>query len=288
MIEITTQLVKKLIGAQFPKWSELEIRPVAHGGHDNRTFHLGDEMAVRLPSGPEYVAQVEKEAKWLPFLARHLSLPISSPVALGAPTDEYPFPWSINRYIAGETVNARNITDARRFAIALAAFLTELQSIATTGAPAAGEHNFFRGASPSVYSGQVEEALRAQKDIWPVEKFSALWARAVASTWEHPPVWLHGDVAPGNLLVKDGNLCGVIDFGIMGVGDPACDYAMAWTFFDERSRKYFLQGLDSGTVDRARGWALWKALITVNASNALVAEQAKHTLHAIVEEYDRG
>lgn len=155
MVEITTQLVKKLIDAQFPKWRALEVRPVAHGGHDNRTFHLGDEMAVRLPSGPAYVAQVEKEAQWLPFLARHLSLPISSPVAMGVPTDEYPFPWSINRYIAGETANAYNITDAKGFAMELASFLQELQSIDTTGAPAAGEHNFFRGASPSVYSSQV-------------------------------------------------------------------------------------------------------------------------------------
>lgn len=284
MVEITTQLVKKLIDAQFPKWRALEVRPVAHGGHDNRTFHLGDEMAVRLPSGPAYVAQVEKEAQWLPFLARHLSLPISSPVAIGVPMDEYPFPWSINRYIAGETTNAHNITDAKGFAMELASFLQELQSIDTTDAPAAGEHNFFRGASPSVYSSQVEEALQAQRDIWPVEKLSALWARAVATTWEHPPVWLHGDVAPGNLLVQNGSLCGVIDFGIMGIGDPACDYAMAWTFFDERSRKYLLRELDTGTIDRARGWALWKALITVNASNALVAEQAKHTLNAIIEE----
>ena len=152
MVEITTQLVKKLIDVQFPKWRALEVRPVAHGGHDNRTFHLGDEMAVRLPSGPAYVAQVEKEAQWLPLLARHLSLPISSPVAMGVPTDEYPFPWSINRYIAGETANAHNITDAKGFAMELASFLQELQSIDTTGAPAAGEHNFFRGASPVSYT----------------------------------------------------------------------------------------------------------------------------------------
>lgn len=97
-------------------------------------------------------------------------------------------------------------------------------------------------------------------------------------------MWLHGDIAPGNLLVVGGRLCGVIDFGIMGIGDPACDYAMAWTFFDGQSRKYFLQGLDEGTVDRARGWALWKALITYHSSQASVAENAKYTINEIMSE----
>lgn len=283
-MEISTQLVQNLIETQFPQWSGLEIRPVEHGGHDNRTFHLGEDMAVRLPSGPAYVAQVEKEAKWLPVLAKGLSLPISSPVAVGKPAEEYPFPWSVNRYIEGETVRDAEILDMDCLARELSAFLKELQNIGTEGAPAAGAHNFFRGASPAVYSDEVEATLRDRKDDLPVETLKTLWERAVSTEWDRPPAWIHGDVAPGNLLVKDGHLSGVIDFGIMGVGDPACDYAMAWTFFDSHSRAYFRQDLDAGTTDRARGWALWKALITLDVADAEVAANARFTLNAILNE----
>lgn len=287
MIEITKELVQQLINTQFPEWKDLEIRPVARSGHDNRTFHLGEEMTVRLPSGPEYVEQIEKEARWLPFLAKGLSLPISAPVALGKPTVEYPFPWSVNRYIQGEPACSGNVPDPKRLAKELAAFLRQLQSIDTQGAPAPGPHNFFRGASPAVYNDQMEAALQKPKDGLPLQKFRALWKRAIASEWKKPPVWIHGDVAPGNLLMKGGSLCGVIDFGIMGTGDPACDYAMAWTFFDSHSRALFLEGLDPDTVDRARGWALWKALITYDSPDPLVAENARFTLNSILEEYDR-
>ena len=288
MDKITRELVQRLINAQFPKWKEWEIEPVAQSGHDNRTFHLGEKMTVRLPSGPEYVAQIEKEARWLPFLQKRLSLPISCPVAMGMPSDEYPFPWSINRYIEGQTVTSGAVCDMAGFATELAAFLGELQSIGTEGAPAAGEHNFYRGASPAVYDKQVKAALRQPDAGWPVPKIEAIWKKAVASNWQHAPVWLHGDIAPGNLLMKDGHLCGVIDFGIMGVGDPACDYAMAWTFFDSHSRTCFLRGLDAGTIDRARGWALWKALITYHDADKAVADNARFTLENLLEEYDAG
>ena len=284
MIEISKALVSRLIKEQFPQWVNLEIEPVEHSGHDNRTFHLGEEMTVRLPSGEEYVPQVEKEMKWLPVLAGKLSLPISCPVAQGKAAGFYPFPWSVNKYIPGETLHKNNILDSNQFAAALADFLKELQSIDTKGAPPAGEHNFFRGAHPSVYNEQVMTALQKLSDILPTYKIRKIWENAVSTKWEKPPVWLHGDIAPGNLLVEGGRLCGVIDFGIMGIGDPACDYAMAWTFFDGQSRKYFLQGLDEGTVDRARGWALWKALITYHSSQASVAENAKYTINEIISE----
>lgn len=121
----------------------------------------------------------------------------------------------------------------------------------------------------------------------PVGALKQLWQRATATRWTSAPVWLHGDVAPGNILVRDGTLCGVIDFGIMGVGDPACDYAMAWTFFDRPSRVRFLEDLDPGTIDRARGWALWKALITYRSPEPGAADSARHTLDVILEEYGR-
>lgn len=286
MTEITPALVRELIGEQFPRWKELDIRPVPKSGHDNRTFLLGSDMTVRLPSGPEYAPQIEKEIRWLPLLSSHLSLPISCPIAAGKPSGHYPFPWSVNRYLEGTAAAETDGIDKECLAADLSSFLKELQSIETEGAPEAGKHNFYRGAGLSVYSRQVEEALRVKSGQVPVKILGKLWEQSLDSTWEAPPVWLHGDVAPGNLLLKNGRLSGVIDFGIMGIGDPACDYAMAWTFFEGKSRRLFLKDLDSGTIARARGWALWKALITLDAPEAEIRASAEHTLRAVTEEQE--
>ena len=284
MLEINTKIVKELISNQFPKWKHLSIKQVEQSGHDNRTFHLGNEMTIRLPSSEAYVDQVEKELKWLPILRQYITTQISSPIEKGHPDSCYPFPWSINRYIEGETVNHTNIDDIKQFAIDLADFLRELQSISTVDAPVAGQHNFFRGGDLSVYHNETEAVLSRLKCVLPTEDLSQIWQRAICSKWTKKGVWIHGDVAPGNLLVKCGRLCGVIDFGIMGVGDPSCDYAMAWTFFDKESRKEFLHGVDRDTVDRARGWALWKALITYKRENIGISNNAGSTIKSILDE----
>ncbi|WP_296878257.1 aminoglycoside phosphotransferase family protein [Thomasclavelia sp.] len=281
-MEITSELVYQLITEQFYNWHDLEITPVSHSGNDNRTFHLGTKMTVRLPSAKRYVSQIEKEAKWLPFLAKHLTLPISKPIAIGKPNNNYPYPWSINQYIEGIPLNQTSV-DKVTLAKELAAFLKQLQQIDIKDAPLAEKHNFFRGANPIVYHDQVEATLKQQKDL-PVTKLKNLWQQAIDAEYEQEPVWLHGDIAPGNLLIKNGHLCGVIDFGIMAVGDPACDYAMAWTYFDRQSRPYFLAGLDQGMIMRARGWALWKALITYDDVNEEIAKNAKDTINEILKE----
>ncbi|MCP3765061.1 aminoglycoside phosphotransferase family protein [Domibacillus sp. A3M-37] len=289
MIKIDSALVTKLIKEQFPEWAHLEIKPVKVSGHDNRTFHLGIDMSVRLPSALGYVPQVEKEQKWLPILEQKLSLPIPSPIAKGKANEEYPFPWSINKWIEGETVTRENVKDLKQFANDLGEFLIELQSIDASEGPLAGAHNFYRGAPLSVYDHESRNAIKNNRDVFDESILTRLWDLALDSKWERDPVWLHGDIAVGNILVQDGKLSSVIDFGVLGVGDPSCDAAIAWTFFDNESRKVFkdVLNIDEGTWNRARGWALWKALITYEEhknSDIIKSKEAYNVILTIVED----
>ncbi|WKA56514.1 aminoglycoside phosphotransferase family protein [Planococcus shixiaomingii] len=290
MITITNEVVKKLINDQFPEWSDLEIKPVKTSGNDNRTFHLGEHMAIRLPSAEPYVPQVEKEQKWLPLLAKELSLPIPTPIAKGNPTKEYSFPWSINKWLVGESLTLSNIHNINQFARDLGAFLVELQSIEVNGGPLAGPHNFYRGGNIAVYDQESKKVIEQNKDSLNVPLLNEIWELALDSTWKENPVWVHGDIAPGNILVREGKLAAVIDFGILGVGDPSCDMAIAWTFFDNQSRQIFRETLkaDEETWNRARGWALWKALITFNwdkNSNEKSADESLEIIKKIEQDY---
>jgi aminoglycoside phosphotransferase (APT) family kinase protein len=290
MIKIDVDLVSKLINSQFPKWSNLEIKPVKKGGNDNKTFHLGNSMSVRLPSDEVYVPQVEKEQKWLPILAERLSTPISEPLAKGEPSEDYPHPWSVNKWLDGETLTFENIDNSNQFANDLGEFLVELQSIDASGGPLAGEHNFYRGGDIAVYDDEFRDAIN-NVNTFNKHLLKEIWELALTSKWSGEPVWIHGDIAPGNILIKNGKLCAVIDFGILGVGDPSCDAAMAWTFFDDSSRKTFKNALDfdAETWNRARGWALWKTLISYNynkQSNKAVADEKFNIIKVIINDYE--
>jgi aminoglycoside phosphotransferase (APT) family kinase protein len=265
VIEITAELVRVLVREQFPHWSGLAVRPVTRQGWDNRTFRLGDHLVVRLPSAEGYVASVEKEDRCLPVLAEYLPLLVPDPVAVGRPGSGYPFPWSVRRWLPGNTVEHAGDVDRNQLARDLGGFLTALRQAPPRRGPAGGAHSFFRGCHPSAYSDQVEAALARHADLVDVAACQAVWTNAITSVWSSPPTWFHGDVAVGNLLAIDGRLSAVIDFGTCGVGDPACDLVMAWTYFVADERKLFREaaGLDDDTWRRARGWAMWKALITL-------------------------
>lgn len=262
-MNIDIKLVREMIDNQFPEWRNLVITPVEHGGNDNRTFHLGEKMAIRMPSDKAYEPQVEKEAKWLPKLAQYLSIPITVPLGKGKPTKDYPYVWSVNKWVYGDTVTQNNV-ELNQFARDLSEFLTELQSINASEGPESGAHNFYRGCNLSVYHHETLDAIQLLSSEIDEDKCMDIWNKALSTEWTKQPVWIHGDVAPGNLITKNGRLSGVIDFGIMGTGDPACDLVMAWTFFDKESRQIFIKhmDLDKDTWNRAKGWALWKALIT--------------------------
>jgi aminoglycoside phosphotransferase (APT) family kinase protein len=271
---IDAALVRRLVRSQFPEWGDLPIVPVEVDGWDNRTFHLGDQMSVRLPTAAGYAPSVEKEQRFLPFLAPQLPLPVPVPLAKGVPGEGYPYHWSVNRWLPGEAATFDRISDLTAFAASLAQFLTALQGVDASAGPPAGAHSFFRGGALTTYDDETRRSIALLADRMDggariqTERALAVWEAALSTEWSRDPVWFHGDVAAGNLLVEDGRLVAVIDFGTSGVGDPACDLVIAWTMFSGPSRETFRRALplDAGAWARARGWSLWKALITLAAN----------------------
>lgn len=292
-ISIDATLVRRLVAVQFPRWAKLPIWPVEVGGIDNRTFHLGARMLVRLPSAARYALQVEKEHRWLPKLAPLLPLPIPVPLVKGAPTVDYPWRWSVYPWLEGETATTERIDDPVEFAAALASFLAALYRIDPAGGPPPGRHNFFRGGSLAVYDAETRRALAALDGKIDTCTALAVWEATLDAKWHGPPVWFHGDVARGNLLVEGGRLSAVIDFGISGVGDPACDLAIAWTLLGQESRAAFRAGLhlDDATWARGRGWTLWKVLITlaehIDADLSETAE-ARRVISEVLDDHQHG
>ena len=284
-VEINITLVRELVASQFPQWADLEVRPVEIDGHDNRTFHLGDAMSVRMPSHKRYAAHAVSEQTWLPKLAKHLPLPIPDPIGIGKPSPIYPWPWTINRWVPGDNASIDNISNMNEFAEDLAGFLNSLRSIDASNAPSPSPDNFYRGGSLSMYDSETRECIEALSDIIDRSTAEAVWETALMSSWDHPPVWIHGDVAIGNLLVRNGKLSAVIDFGQLAAGDPACDTTIAWTFFSGSSRKIFQRKLniDNDTLARGRGWGLWKALLMLRGYRDKNSQEAKITNNVICD-----
>lgn len=288
-LTVPIKTVQNLIKEQFPQWADLPIIAVEPGGWDNKTFRLGNEMLIRMPSAACYAEKVSKEQELLPILAKQLSIPIPEPIALGKPSADYPFPWSIYRWIEGSNADTLKPEELPQFAHDAAQFLNALRTADTTGGLAPGTHNFFRGAHVSVYDADARQALQKLRGIIDVDYAASAWEKALSSTWQHPTVWVHGDFSPGNILVKDGKLTAVIDFGGTAIGDPACDLVIAWTFLDKQSSEMFKStiDLDDDTWARARGWALWKAMITladIEDKGAAEAEKQKQIINAILND----
>lgn len=253
--------VRALLAAQFPQAAGLPLHEVA-AGTDHALWRLGEDLTVRLPLRPSAAAQAEKEQQWLPRLARGLPLPIPEAVLAGRPTETYPWPWSICRWIEGRTPCEDD--DLLQAARDLAGFVLALRAQDTTGGPAAGRHNFGRGLPLSTRDTATREAISACEGLIDTPAALAAWARdSAAPAWEAPPVWVHGDLCRGNLLLHEGRLAAVIDFGGLGVGDPACDLLPAWTLFDAKPRAAYRDALapDEASWARGRAWALSVALI---------------------------
>ncbi|MEV6603755.1 aminoglycoside phosphotransferase family protein [Kutzneria sp. NPDC051319] len=263
-VTVDVDQVRRLVADQFPHWAGLPVRPVAKSGWDNFTFHLGADMVARLPSASEYALAVGKERRWLPALAPRLPLPIPVPLAKGEPGADYPFEWSVYRWLPGRPASADRISDPVGFALDLAGFLAALRSIDAADGPQPGKHNWFRGATLRTYDAQARRALATVDGHIDVELAREIWQAALDTPWDGVDVWFHGDIAPGNLLLDNGKLAAVIDFGTCGVGDPSCDLAITWTLLTADGRRAFREHLaiDDPTWARGRGWALWKTLVT--------------------------
>lgn len=258
-VAIDADLVRRLVDEQFPQWASLPLERVASYGTDHAIFRLGADLSVRLPRIDWATGQADHERKWLPRLAPHLPVELPLPVCTGVPAHGYPWAWSVVRWLEGEPAP---FGGSSGLADDVARFLHALRVVDVDGAPAP------RGRGRPL--AELDERLRGNlSNLLPNEADAdavlAVWEDAVAApAWEGPPTWLHGDVQVGNLLLRDGRLTGVIDWGSSCAGDPACDLFCAWTIFDEQTRPAFRAAMDDDDASwrRARGWVV---LTAVNA-----------------------
>jgi len=258
-------LIRRLLVAQFPQWADLAIEPVRGDGTDNAMYRLGDALAVRMPRRPGAVAGIEREQVWLPRLAPQLPLPLPLPAAMGAPGEGYPWPWSVCRWLEGETLAPEHLADTGRLASDLAGFIRALQAIDAGDAPRG--FNQGRGAPLRGWRATIGERLSWLADLENIGAITAAWeADAAAAAWDGAPVWLHGDLSAGNLLAREGQLSGVIDWGLLGVGDPACELQVAWSLFDAPGRAAFRDAVavDTATWTRGRAWGLAMGVLNVS------------------------
>lgn len=274
----TAQVVRQLLTDQFPEWAELPLTPVPATGTDNIIFRLGAALSVRLPRVESATEQVRSEQRWLPVVAPLMPCAISTPLAVGEPAADYPFPWAVHAWLEG--VNPIP-GDHPQLAKDLAAFVTALSRI--TVGPASS-----RSGPLSTRNEAVEAALGKLDDEIDVAAAHELWAEAVAAP-EHAgaPVWRHGDLTAGNLLVQDERLAAVIDFGPSGLGDPAVDLVPAWRVFRGSSRCLYREALeaDPSAWLRAQGWALSIAVLELayyRERNRALADGARAALHELL------
>jgi aminoglycoside phosphotransferase (APT) family kinase protein len=262
-IETDVGLVRRLLAGQFPHWADLAIDPVVSYGTDHDIYRLGDHLAARLPRIGWATEQAAKEGEWLSKLAPHLPLAVPVQLAMGHPAEGYPFEWSVYEWLPGENANG-TIDDLDQAAVDLAAFVNALRQVDATDAhprPPQG-----RGAPLAELDGEFRPALAQLGDRIDSDAALRSWEESLnASVWDGEEVWVHGDLLPGNLLFVDGRLSGVIDFGCLNVGDPACDLQPAWNVFAGESRTRYRAELqaDDASWLRGRGWALYQAVVAL-------------------------
>jgi aminoglycoside phosphotransferase (APT) family kinase protein len=284
-IDTDVALVRRLLAGQFPHWADLAIDPVVSYGTDHDIYRLGGRLAVRLPRIEWATGQAAKEAKWLPRLAPHLPLAVPVQLAIGQPAEGYPFDWSVYRWLPGENADG-TIDDLDQAAVDLAAFVSALRQVDATDADP--RPRGARGAPLAELDEQVRRSIVELGARIDGDAALASWTESVdASAWGGEEVWVHGDLLPGNLLVVDGRLSAIIDFGGLNVGDPACDLQPAWNVFAGGSRARYRAELevDDASWLRGRGWALFQAVMALpyyRHTNPGMIRQASHALAQVL------
>ena len=292
-LEIDESLVRRLLAGQFPRWADLSIERVDSDGTENAIYRLGDELAIRLPYRAAKTTLVDKDHRWLPILAPHLPIPIPVPLAKGTPAEGYASRWSVCRWLPGENATLNRLADPSQTARDLVHFIHALQLVSPAGGPPPGDHNFYRGIPLADRDAWTREAITKSDGLVDTHAVTAAWERDLeAPVWEEPPVWIHGDLAPGNLLALDGRLSGVIDWGGLGVGDPATDLLPAWNLFQHESRGAFRDeiGADEATWARGRGLALSVALVALPyylETNPVVVRWARNIIDEVLADHER-
>ena len=255
-VEVSEATVRRLLASQFPGWADLPLSRVAESGTDHALFRLGDDLVVRLPRIAWADGQAALEAEWLPRLAPRLPLSLSIPVALGKPENGYPFAWSVNPWLPGQPLDPTSV-DPVRLSVELAEFVRALQSCDATGARLFGSRG--QPLDEPERDRRTRECLAAAADLVDARSALAVWEQAqLAAAYAGPPTWFHGDLTEGNLLVRDGRLSAVLDWGPFGAGNPACELHSAWLLLDRPGRQRFREivGCDEAMWQRGRGWTI--------------------------------
>lgn len=284
-VSIDAGLVKTLVAAQFPEYADLPIRPVAGLGWDNTLYRLGSNLVVRLPRRQFGADLVEKEHRYLLELAPRLPVPIPVPLARGWPGQGFPWQWSICPWFDGELAALASIKNFTELAGDLARFIMALHAIdVPDGAPVGWRHGPL-----AAHDAVARRRLTELSQVLDVEAASAAWEAAVAvPAWSGPSVWLHGDLHPANLLINNGRLVAVLDFGDLAVGDPAVDLMSAWALLPLPPRRHFreLLGVDDATWARGRGWALYLGLacLASSADNPVIAGVGRRAVNEVLGE----
>lgn len=280
-VDIDVALVRRLVAGQFPAWADLPVEPVASSGTDNAMFRLGDELAVRLPRIGGAAKNVAAEQRWVSLLAPHLPVAVPAPVGAGTPTDDYRYPWTVCRWLPGVNPQVNDTTP--ELAGDLAAFVAALRQQDPAGAPASG-----RGMPLAGRDEPTRAAIAASEKLVDTAAVTAVWDDALRiPPWTGPPTWAHADLSPGNLLVRDGRLTAVIDWGGAGVGDPTVDLVVAWNLLSAADRPAFRAalGVDDDTWRRGRGWALSIAMIQLpyyQHTNPALAANSRHVIAQVL------
>jgi aminoglycoside phosphotransferase (APT) family kinase protein len=289
-VDVTPGTVARLVASQFPQWRDLPVRPVASHGTVNALFRLDDEIVLRFPLRPSLDAGLRDELRAEQDIARrvaaHVPLPVPEPLGFGEPGEGYPGPWTAYTWIPGETASRERIANPDGFARDLAGFVSALQGMETGGRTWNGRT---RGGPLHLKDDAVRRALAESTRLTDTARLARIWARCLEAPHDAADVWIHADLMPGNLLVRDGRLAGVIDVEDVCVADPAVDLMPAWNLLAPGPRQAYRRalGVSDATWERGRGWAIVQAIVALPYyvdTNPVMADTARHTLDAVLDE----